>query len=87
MLTNFEKRVAVLREFPHVPTQDLSWIISRIVTDSDLYRLGSIVAAYVRHSKTHYEELLPIGCSYSGSWKQARENVSGEVLGLMKSWR
>jgi hypothetical protein len=88
MLTLSEKRSAILRMFPHISKPDLAQVAERIRTDSDLYRIGSIVCAYARHAKTAYDKLFTAGTGFYGSgWKIARETVSNDAQGVLKSWK
>lgn len=91
MLTLHEKREAIQREFPNIPRIDLARVTDRIRTESDLYRIGSVVIAYVRHAKTAYDSFLATkgaGSQYYGGMRsEAREMARKEVSGIIKLWR
>lgn len=91
MLSQTEKFSAIRAVFPHIPKSDLSRIAERIRTDSDLYRIGSVVLAYIRHAKTAYDSFLgTIGkeSQYYGSIRaEARQTVSNDVSEVIKQWK
>lgn len=91
MLSQHEKFSAIRAEFPNIPRLDLARVAERIRTDSDLYRIGSIVCAYARHVRTAYDSFLStIGAGsqyYGGMRQEARQIVSKEVSGVIKQWK
>lgn len=90
MLSQTEKFSAIRAQFPHIPKSDLSRVAERIRTDSDLYRIGSVVLSYIRHAKTAYDSFLSTigaGSQYYGSMRaEARQMARKEVSEVVKKW-
>ncbi len=91
-----EARELIRSEFPHIPSNDLTKLVPKII-QAQAFSFGefaaqavrSIVGAYVRHERTAYDSMLRTasGHYYDGNRAHARYMTQPQVSSIIQSWK
>lgn len=95
-MKDHEARELIRSEFPHIPPNDLTRLVPKIV-QANAFSFGvftarairSVAAAYVRHERTSYDSMLRTvsGHYYDGNRSYARQATQSKVSDILIKWQ